>query len=130
MYATALKFKTAAKYISQPVTLGHEVKELFECFLDHVRPAIAPKDEDPAVAPLFLRVRSDGKVERDCNLGSHIARFARQYGLNLTPTTIRQIVDTNVVAEHRRGNVTDEQLQAIFTVSGHSEATSRKFYQK
>ena len=99
-------------------------------YLKSVRPAIAPKDEDPAVARLFLRVRSDGKTEPDGNLGSHVARFARQHGLNLSPTTVRKIVDTNVVAEHRKGNITNEQLQAIYTVTGHSEATSRQFYQK
>jgi hypothetical protein len=110
--------------------LGDLVFELFGIYLDEVRPAIAPKNEDPATARLFLRVKK-GKVEPDINLGRHVARFAREkLGLALTPTTIRSIVDTSVVAEHRRGNITDEQLAATYRVSGHSPETSLKFYQR
>lgn len=110
--------------------LGPELREHFSLYLEEVRPAIAPRDEDPVTARLFLTVRK-GKVEPDLNLGLHVSRFARRkLGLSLNPTSIRAIVDTAVVAEHRRGNITDDQLAATYKVSGHSAATSAKFYQR
>lgn len=110
--------------------LGKPLVELLAIYLERVRPAIAPKDEDPVTARLFLTVRK-GKVEPDRNLGLHVSRFAMsKLGLSLNPTSIRAIVDTEVVAEHRRGNITDEQLAATFKVSGHSAGTSAKFYQR
>ena len=98
--------------------------------MEKVRPAIAPKDEDPATARLFLAAKN-GKGEPVTNLGLYVIRFARtKMGLSLSPTSIRAIVDTSVVAEHRRGNVTDEQLAATYKVSGHSAGTSVKYYQR
>ena len=111
--------------------LGDLVVPLFDIYLEKVRPAIAPKDEDPATARLFLKVKKDGKTEPDTSLGRHVQRFARdQLGLSMGPTAVRAIVDTNVVAEYRRGNITREQLDATLMVSGHSENTSREYYQR
>ena len=111
--------------------LGDLVFELFVIYLEKVRPAIAPKDEDPATARLFLRVKKDGKIEPDTNLGRHVKRFARdKLNLAMTTASIRALVDTNVVAEHRRGNLTDEQVAATYRVSGHSADTSLKYYQR
>ena len=129
-YATSSYFKTAGSIGLQPVILGAPLRELFSIFMNTVRPAIAPRGEDPATARLFLTLRK-GKFEPDLNLGLHVSRFARsKLGLSLNATSIRAIVDTSVVAEHRRGNISDEQLAATFKVSGHSEDTSVKFYQR
>jgi hypothetical protein len=87
---------------------------------------VAPKGENPATARLFLT--SKGKPDK--NIGLHITRYARGLGLKLTATAIRAIVDTSVVAEHRRGNISDEMMSATFKVSGHSQATSEKYYQR
>ncbi len=107
--------------------LGTPLVRLFSIYMDIVRPAIAPKDEDPATARLFL----NGKGEPDPNLGLHVIRFARaKLGLSLGPTAIRAIIDTSIVAEHRRGNISDEQLAATFKVSGHTANTSAQFYQR
>ena len=111
--------------------LGDLVVPLFDIYLEKVRPAIAPKDEDPATARLFLKVKKDGKTEPDTSLGRHVQRFARdKLNLAMGPTAVRAIVDTNVVAEYRRGNITREQLDATLRVSGHSENTSREYYQR
>ena len=110
--------------------LAEEVAKVFYFYLKKVRPAIAPKREDPTTASLFLRVRKDGKTESDKNLGAHVTRFARALGYKLSPTTFRSIVDTHAVAEHRKGNITNEQLAATFTVNGHDASTSRQFYQR
>ena len=132
-YATSSYFKTASSSTSgglQAVLLGTPLVGLFSIYMDIVRPAIAPKDEDPATARLFLAVKN-GKGEPGNNLGLHVIRFARaKLGLSLAPTSIRAIVDTSVVAEHRRGNISDEQLAATYKVSGHTADTSVKFYQR
>ena len=86
--------------------------------------------EDPTTARLFLTMKK-GKCGPDSNLGIHVSRFARsKLGLSLTPTSIRALVDTSVNAEHRRGNITDEQLAATYAVNGHSAETSHRFYQR
>jgi len=110
--------------------LGTPLVELFSKYLEKVRPAIAPRGEDPVTARLFLTMKK-GKSEPDHNLGLHVTRFARsKLGLSLNPTSIRAIVDTSAVAAHRRGNITDEQLAATYKVSGHTAGTSVKYYQR
>ena len=127
-YATSSHFKTAGTKGGglQAVMLGTPVRRVFAIYIDKVRPAVAPRGEDPAKARLFLTA----KGEPDANLGLHVSRFARRLGLKLTATSIRAIVDTCVVAEHRRGNISDEQLSATLKVSGHSMDTSQQYYQR
>ena len=127
-YATSSYFKTAGTKGGglQAVMLGTPVRRVFAIYIDKVRPAVAPRGEDPAKARLFLTA----KGEPDANLGLHVSRFARRLGLKLTATSIRAIVDTCVVAEHRRGNISDEQLSATLKVSGHSMDTSQQYYQR
>lgn len=125
-YATSSHFKTADTFGLQPVILGLATRPLLKIYLERVRPKVAPRGENPATARLFLT----SKGMPDKNLGLHITRYARGLGLNLTATAIRAIIDTSVVAEHRRGNISDEMMAATFKVSGHSQATSEKYYQR
>ncbi len=112
------------------MVLGTPLVALFTKYMRVVRPAIAPMGEDPTTARLFLTMKK-GKCGPDSNLGIHVSRFARsKLGLSLTPTSIRALVDTSVNAEHRRGNITDEQLAATYAVNGHSAETSHRFYQR
>jgi hypothetical protein len=125
-FATSNTFKTEDTYLAQSVILGNDsVKQLVEMYLDRVRPLVAPENEDTNTAMLIL----NWKGVWDKRLDRHVTNFySKMLHLNITSTTIRQMMETTALDYRLRGILSEEHLDAVHHVVGHSETTAKEFY--
>jgi len=119
------KFKTAATFGFQPVTMSNISLELFQTYVDMLRPMVSQgRCNDPKHA-LWL----NWKGEKDTSIGRKVQRFyIRTLGLDVTTTRIRSLMETVANDLHESGDITLGAKQALGGTSGHSDATIKAYY--
>lgn len=123
-FANTTKFKTAAKYRLQPVTLSGATKELLGVYLDHLRPQVARMPPLPA-DPLWLKFSG----AREEALGRQVTKFFKaELGLIITTTAIRSLVETAMHEKHQDGEITQAQRESVQAINGHSSQVTQDYY--
>lgn len=124
-YAASTKFKTHHKYGFQPVTLHNASFELFQVYLNTVRPQV--QRATPGSTEESLWIKFDGTAIT--NVGKLVKRyFVRKLNVGVTTTTIRSLVETEVDQLHKRGRITTEQKESVQNINGHTSETTRAYY--
>lgn len=124
-FATSTKFKTRSKYGYQPVTLYMASLELFELYVNKVRPQVRRAHIDGTEEPLWLHY--DGTLLK--GVGKHVTRyFKRTLRVSTSTTIIRSLVETEVDQMHKRGVISGEQRIAVQNINGHTSETTRAYY--
>ena len=123
-YSNSSKFKTAAKWKYQPVTLSATTYLLLQVYVTRVRPQVwheQPSGDDP------LWLTYDGSAER--KLGLRVTRFFRKAaGLHITTTAIRSLVETAMHAGFRQGRITEQEMHSVQAINGHSSQVTADYY--
>ena len=123
-YSNSTKFKTSAKWKYQPVTLSSTTYLLLQIYVTRVRPQVflgTPAGADP------LWLAYDGSAER--KLGLRVTRFFRKTaGLHITTTAIRSLVETAMHAGFRQGRITQQEMQSVQAINGHSSQVTEDYY--
>jgi hypothetical protein len=123
-YSNSSKFKTAAKWKYQPVTLSATTYLLLQAYVTRVRPQVwheQPSGDDP------LWLTYDGNAER--KLGLRVTRFFRKAaGLHITTTAIRSLVETAMHAGFRQGRITEQEMHSVQAINGHSSQVTADYY--
>jgi len=123
-YSNSSKFKTCAKWKYQPVTLSETTYLLLQLYVQRVRPQVWHEGitgDDP------LWLDFDGEAER--KLGLRVTRFFRKTaGLHITTTAIRSLVETAMHAGFRQGRITQQEMQSVQAINGHSSQVTEDYY--
>jgi hypothetical protein len=124
-HAMSTKFKTAATYGYQPVTMSNLSLEIFKLYVDIFRPfASQGRCNDPQ-DPLWI----NWKGTREKGIGRKVQRFyIRTLGLDVTTTRIRSLLETVANDLHESGDITLGEKQSIARINGHSSAIVQSHY--
>lgn len=123
-YSNSTKFKTCAKWKYQPVTLSETTYLLLQLYVRRVRPQVW-HDSISSADPLWLTY--EGEAER--KLGLRVTRFFRKTaGLHITTTAIRSLVETAMHAGFRQGRITQQEMQSVQAINGHSSQVTEDYY--
>ena len=123
-HVMSTKFKTAATYGFQPVTMSNTSLELFLIYIDILRPLVSNGHNDPQ-DPLWI----NWKGGRDNTIGRKVQRFyIHTLGLDVTTTRIRSLVETVAHDLHASGEITLGEKQSTAEVNGHSSSVVEGYY--
>ena len=124
-HSMSTKFKTSATYGYQPVTLSNVSLELFQIYIDMLRPSASQGRCNDPQDPLWL----NWKGAREKNIGRKVQRFyIRTLGLDITTTRIRSLLETVANDLHESGAITLGEKQSIARINGHSSAIVQSHY--
>jgi hypothetical protein len=124
-HSMSTKFKTAATYGYQPVTLSNISLELFQIYMGTLRPHASQGRWNQQQDPLWLNWKGD----REKGIGRKVQRFyVRTLGLDVTTTRIRSLLETVANDLHERGDITLGAKHSIANINGHSSAIVQSHY--
>ena len=124
-HTMSTKFKTSATYGYQPVTMSSISLELFQIYLELLRPTASQGRWNQPQHPLWLNWMG----EWDHTIGRKVQRFyVRTLGLDVTTTRIRSLLETVANDLHDNGDITLGEKQAIAQSNGHSSAIVKDYY--
>lgn len=121
------KFKTAAVYGYQTISVMKSSLELLTMYIDVVRPKLLQLynlEANPS-SPGLLNF--DGVSALD--VGRRVTEFYSDHlGLHITTTAIRSIVETDMEDRYRNNDIDFNTRVAVMNLGGHSSATTRDHY--
>jgi hypothetical protein len=124
-HTMSTKFKTSSTFGFQPVTMSNISLELFQTYVDMLRPMVSQGRCNEPKHSLWL----NWKGAKDTSIGRKVQRFyIRTLGLDVTTTRIRSLLETVANDLHESGDITLGAKQALGGTSGHSDATIKGYY--
>ena len=124
-YSNSTKFKTAAKWKYQPVTLSTTTSFLLKAYQEFLRPQVCLTGTACGDQPLWLTF--EGTAER--HLGVRVTQFFRQsLRLHITCTAIRSLVETAMHASYKQGRITQQEMYSVQAINGHSSQVTEDYY--
>lgn len=124
-YALNNQFKSSASHKYQPFLISKRSKEMFQIYLDLLRPAVAPHKKITPDMPLWLTFNG---VPMDGKIGRLIKAYFRDYDLDISSTRLRGLLETASYQKYRAGEISSVQQNAISFISGHGGRTARDYY--
>jgi hypothetical protein len=126
--AMSSKFKTASKFILQPVTIPEISQHLLSIYLTVLRPIAASKNKIiiPQIEePLWISFYDGCAVDVGRLVQSY---FKRRLGINISTTNIRSLVETETETMFRMGKISQDERTSISFINGHSSQTTKDYY--
>lgn len=124
-YAMTDKFKTFSTFGYQAVTLAEESRQLFDIYINKIRPYAPTSCED--TDPLWVSWR--GKPYSEAMIGKAVTIFfARKANLRCSSTMIRTLVETAMESLQNQGIISTEERKSITSLNGHSSAIVQNHY--
>lgn len=122
-------FKTVGKYGFQPLLISAEVKEMLAFFIEYIRGPMQKLNAELLDANSFLFPSRKYGDRNPVNVGRYLKSFfERCAGLNLTSTTLRTLMTSEVRDLFLEGKITSKEKDSVDKVNGHSNEIAERHY--
>jgi hypothetical protein len=125
--AMSSKFKTASKFLLQPVPIPDISKPLLSIYLEVLRPIAASRNKNILQfdEPLWIGFYDGCEVDVGRLVQSY---FKRRLCINISTTNIRSLVETETDKMFRNGKISQDERESISFINGHNSQTTKDYY--
>jgi hypothetical protein len=121
---TSKVFKTRAKYGYQPVMVDDVSARLLTFYIETLRKRILSKHQSNN-SPLWLKFDGSPLLKMAPFMKTF---FRRTISVNISPTTCRSLVETEMDSLHDAGKISSQERAAVHNINGHTSQVAKDYY--